>query len=64
MTDFHTTSGFAAVCTHCGTHRRLAPVPATRPHGNGRIRSAALAISIGTALAAVLFIGLSGGFRP
>ena len=59
MTDFHTTSGFAAVCTHCGTHRRLAPVPATRPQGNGRIRSVLLAIFLGTALAAALFFGLS-----
>lgn len=61
--DFHATSGFAQVCTHCGTRRHT---PTRRAHQRERalIRSALLAILIGTALAAVLFFGLSGDFRP
>jgi hypothetical protein len=36
----------------------------TRTRNGSALLDAALAIFIGTALAAVLFIGLSGGFRP
>lgn len=58
---FHASSGFAEVCTCCGTHRHTPSRPAQRP---ALIRSALLATLIGTALAAVLFFGLSGAFRP
>lgn len=56
--DFIQSSGFAVVCTACGTHRKPAA-----PNRLSALGSALLAILIGTTLAAVLFIGLSGGFR-
>jgi len=59
--DFIVSSGFATVCTACGTHRHT-PTP-RRQRGRALIRSALLASFIGIALAAVLFFGLSGGFR-
>lgn len=59
--DFICSSGFAEVCTHCGTHRKAPP---RRQRGRLHMRSALLATLIGTALALVLFLGLSGGFRP
>jgi hypothetical protein len=61
--DFIVSSGFASVCTHCGTHRKAAPIAQRRQRGRALLRDVLLAILIGTALAAVLFIGLSGGFR-
>lgn len=62
--DFITSSGFASVCTACSTHRHT-PTPrrARRQRGRALIRGALLAAFIGTTLAVVLFIGLSGGFR-
>jgi hypothetical protein len=67
--DFIATSGFARVCTTSGIHRhtptrqRTARTAAAQRRADA-LRSALLATLIGAALAALLFIGLSGGFRP
>jgi hypothetical protein len=46
---------------HSCARQHASPIPR---RGNGRVRGAALAIAIGLAAAATLFLGLSGGFRP
>lgn len=66
--DFFTSSGFADVCTHCGTHRREPPAGAA--HRARRLKQTLntllgvlLASALGVALATIAFVGLSGGFR-
>lgn len=65
--DFIASSGFATVCTACGSHRhtpspRRAARSAAAQRRTNALRSALLASAIGASLAVVLFVGLSGGF--
>lgn len=68
MSRLHQHSGYAhidrgRVVEQQRPHRHRQRGASTRPRRE-LLLDVLLAFSIGTALAAVLFIGLSGGFRP